>query len=908
MNKFWATVILLITAVISVAYFYFKNLNSSLSQTQPFKAIPVTAAIVVDFQHSDELFSFFKKSDMFTNLFTSNQNEKFKLLNSYFLQHADLGKQLKKSRMLVSLHPTTAGNTELLFVVAIDNQEELKNYFKNLDDNETGLKFSTKKIEDTDVYAISLENKAVFSLCRTNGMLIGSFDEQLIRESIEVQRNTAAPSFGTFFKVENVKKMALNASLYINYKQLPVVVDAFLNKADQGEFNFLSQIAQSSFLNLNFKSDALMFNGITQASLSNAEYLALFLNQKAQKITIPSVVANQTSVLIDFGISNYSQFKKDHKVFLGQSKQIGAYDTWLDSFNKIYKSDFENDWADFMGNEFALAIYDNDGLTVRANHLGIIALKDTSKASAFLKNIVYVDKGRRSSPAFEPFYKGYPVFYCSYPDLLSSALGGVFKEIRRPYFTIVNNWLITAASQGVLQQFIDEYQSLNYLDQDKSYLSYKQYINEESSVFVYLNFANSKRMLLNGIQKDYFNYLSADQGFNNFYGLTYQLNTSGGQFFSNLNLLYQPHQNKLTSKDNSKYTLAKTISLDADMNAAPVLISSSAGKNNWLFTDIQNQLYFYTEEGRLLWKVKLAEPIMGEVKSVQKNGSPLLIFNTASKLYVTDENGKPLPHFPISFRKRITTPVSLFDYDNNNDYRIVTTLQDQSILIYDLNGKALEGWNPKRNVGLFNQSVQLAKVSGISFLFGYTNDNRFVYFDRKGKQLATGKVPVLIKNQFYRSTGTNTANSKYVSADTAGNVVTVFFDGRVREKSLGAWSGEHFFALKNIAGDSTPEYVFFDKNHLFVYSTDGSLVYDYEPVGEAGNTVQFFEEQPEKYLIGLTIPKAGELLMLSDKGETVSGFPLEGNTPFLYYNSSIYGKKCVVTGLLGKKVAVYKMN
>ncbi|POY35412.1 hypothetical protein C3K47_15230 [Solitalea longa] len=907
MNKFLAAVIVLVVAVVTIVFFYFRSLNSSLAQSQPLKAIPASAALVVDLQHSNEFFTLVKKSKLLENLFTAQQLNKLNDLNKSFLQHADLNQVLNDQRILISSHVDSSGKAGMLFIIPIEDNLSDK-FFEHLIDEENKGRYSASKFSDITIYTMQTTNNEPFVFCRYNGLLVGSFDKHLLEQSLDLQLHQEGKALENLIKVDNNQTRAVQASLYINYSNLSSFIDIFLPQPNKETFSFLTEIAKSSNLNLNYKSDALMFNGITEASLTNSEYLAMFLNQKPQIVKIPRVVSAKTAVLIDFGIDNYGQFKKDQKVYLGQKKQMASYEKWLGEFNKAYKADFENDWASFMGNEFALAIYENSGARASEEQLAIIALKDTSKAIEYFQKIIEKGSKRDQLSNRTTQYKGFSVIYLNYPDVLTNALGPIFKEIKRPYMAIVDKYLIAAISQSSLQNFIDEYLQVNPLQSDKDYQSFANYINEQSNIYIYLNRANSQNMLAGGINKEFTDFVKGANGFSNYYGLTFQLNSSEGEFFSNLNLLYLPHSEKPKETiDSASYQIATTFNLDADLLKQPLNLKLEKGDDAFVLVDKQNQMYLVNEAGRLLWKLKLDNPLLGNVNVKERDGKPILIFNTSSKLYACDENAKPLPGFPIVFKKKCTAPVSVFDYEGTQDYRIFTCFNNKSVYVFDLSAKAVEGWNPKQNAGYIEKGFQMAKVAGITFLFTVTKDNKFCFYDRKGKTLTNGKLPNKVNNDFYPVTNRSATDSKFVSTDTAGNIVTIFFDGRLRSKSLGTWSEKHLFAMRNIVGDQKPEYVFFDKNHLFVYSTDGSLIYDYEPeVGQVSPKIQFFEQTPDKYSIGVHLPETSQLIELTEKGELVSGFPINGNSLFTVYNSKLYKNATVITGTSNKKVIIYK--
>ena len=101
--------------------------------------------------------------------------------------------------------------------------------------------------------------------------------------------------------------------------------------------------------------------------------------------------------------------------------------------------------------------------------------------------------------------------------------------------------------------------------------------------------------------------------------------------------------------------------------------------------DEKYNLYLISNQGKVLWKKKLAGKILGQIKQVDlyKNGRLQLIFVTENRLYVLDRNGKEVKPYPKIFKDKITRPLAIYDYDNNKNYRFLIT-QGKELLMYDI--------------------------------------------------------------------------------------------------------------------------------------------------------------------------------------------------------------------------------
>jgi hypothetical protein len=114
--------------------------------------------------------------------------------------------------------------------------------------------------------------------------------------------------------------------------------------------------------------------------------------------------------------------------------------------------------------------------------------------------------------------------------------------------------------------------------------------------------------------------------------------------------------------------------------------------------DVKNNLYQITKDGKVLWKKQLDGKILGNIEQIDlyKNGKLQLAFATPKRVYVIDRNGKDVSPYPLKFNDAITQPLSVFDYDNKKDYRLLVC-QGKALLMYDKQGKTVRGFIYKKS-------------------------------------------------------------------------------------------------------------------------------------------------------------------------------------------------------------------
>ena len=69
-----------------------------------------------------------------------------------------------------------------------------------------------------------------------------------------------------------------------------------------------------------------------------------------------------------------------------------------------------------------------------------------------------------------------------------------------------------------------------------------------------------------------------------------------------------------------------------------------------------------------------------------RNGKLQLLFSTRNELYLIDRNGNFVEKYPVKLRSPATCGLSVFDYDNNRDYRLFIACEDKHIYAYTKEG------------------------------------------------------------------------------------------------------------------------------------------------------------------------------------------------------------------------------
>jgi len=324
--------------------------------------------------------------------------------------------------------------------------------------------------------------------------------------------------------------------------------------------------------------------------------------------------------------------------------------------------------------------------------------------------------------------------------------------------------------------------------------------------------------------------------------------------------------------------------IDTAVITKPALVINHNTSGREIFAqDASGKVYLINSRGRILWKQPLEGPIMGTVQQVDfyKNGKLQYLFNTSEKIHLIDRNGNYVERYPIALRSPATSPLALFDYDKNRDYRLFVATQDRSIYVYDISGNLVTGWKFGKTESLVTGEIQHFRVQGMDYIVA-RDQHRSYFLDRRGRERIRLRQMVELspQNPIYLDMNIREAKPRWISTDTEGNIVAIYMDGTVSTLRPGSASSGHFFGLEDLDRDGIPEFIMAEDNVLTVTKQDGERIFDYKVRGTISEMPDIYKFSASDVKIGITDRSRNLIYLLNSDGSLYEGFPLEGTTRF----------------------------
>ncbi|MVN91936.1 hypothetical protein [Mucilaginibacter aquatilis] len=506
MKRLITITILLLAATVFVTVKYFDNLKMSGNHSADvISSIPSSAAVVFEFNNDASFYDIYKNSPLFASLLGSDRMDELHMLRKGLLNNASAQSLFNAQDIFLSLHPQGIDSIEYLFTTASSGA------FSNEAITQMKLKPTTLGSKKAYVFQPDSVNREFYIVERQHNVWSGSFSKTLLQESIDIKKSLPA----NFDLISDQQHSTSLGNLYVNYQQCGLLLNNLYKSEDSDLWKGLFKLPANTSLSLNYKSDALLFNGFTTfKGNSPVSYMDIFRNMVPIELTLQNIFPVTTAYSNVYGISDLAAFKEllnswQQKAHLVKDKKA--------LFNKIKTESgvqFDSEFNKLLDNEFAL-------VTTRfQERIAIIKVKNGAALRPFCNNISAMlteDIGQFN-------FNQVPMYL----------LGDVLSGFRKPYFTIVDNYLVLGNSQREVSNFRENYFGNLFLSKQSDFREFSNLLAQRCNVSYFINFKNAGYAFKRALKREYADAYNAEPGFKNYYAAAYQLSASDKQFYTNL--------------------------------------------------------------------------------------------------------------------------------------------------------------------------------------------------------------------------------------------------------------------------------------------------------------------------------------------------------------------------------------
>src|SRR5690606_13290395 len=130
--------------------------------------------------------------------------------------------------------------------------------------------------------------------------------------------------------------------------------------------------------------------------------------------------------------------------------------------------------------------------------------------------------------------------------------------------------------------------------------------------------------------------------------------------------------------------------------------------------------------------------------------------------------------------------VSLLDYDNSRNYRVLIASREGNLWIYDKSGTNLEGWQPQRVEGRLMTPPRHHRLLGKDYQFAIRADGKVYLLNRRGELLPNFPLVLdaRLAGDYYITRGRTAAETTITVVARDGWRITFNLQGKVLSREV----------------------------------------------------------------------------------------------------------------------------
>ncbi len=760
--------------------------------------------------------------------------------NSQFLNFINHG-AFKNAQHRIELLQKIDVNTKALISIREIGKEDIDfliitelNQSTLAQSDQISSKTYQKVLIEKRVYPSKEKEQVLYSVILEETLLISS-SQLLIENTIRNNSQQIVPeSLNELFKVTE------DNSLYF--------------KLDAGSFllknNFYPSYTNSfgkwGALHIDLANKKMAFHGFNSRNDSLPYFLNLFRAGKPVVLKSPHYIPEVASNIKMYAIEDVEQFNSTQN-------KIKNKDLVLDTiFNTV------EEIATFKLKENTLALI--HFTTLEPTYLSKLAENNTPETE----------------------YRDYPIYRLNNALLVETSFSSLWDKLGTNYVVPIAQSLLFSKDITDLKTVIGNLNTGTTLENSPAFTSTKASLAEASTVLFYEAQTNSFNPKKAG---DYFLAPNKKEDKNT---KVFASQWVGDQDFFHQHLVFLDLQPK---KDQGGVSPLLSLQLENPISYAPQWVKNHINKKQEILVqDNQNQLYLFDNSGKLLWKKQLQGAIQGKVFQVDlyKNGRLQLAFTTTNQWLILDRNGNEVPPFNKTFKDGNLSPLAVFDYDNNKEYRFVFG-QGKDIYMYDRNVKSVNGFKYKKTKSSLLEAPKHFKIKGDDYLVFKGIDGSLDILNRIGKTRVKTAV-----NYSFSDNEIALLDQQFSFTDLQGNLFQINTKGKESKKPLKV-NAAHRTAM------NFNQLVVLEDNVL--YSKGKKVVLDFG-IYTPPTTIKINQQ----IYISITDTQNKKVYMFDNELKMLGGFPVYGSGEIDLVESSENGALKFVTKDKENSLVVYRVK
>ncbi len=724
---------IIVTAILTMVFlvvFYYSKINTK--SIHAINVLPKNTVLALEINSINHQFKLLNQQ-LFWQQLTNNKsigeaNNNLKFLDSLLDFESNLKDWKDNENMVVSFHAFANKSIDELVLIETKKKFEIVDISNWIyESNKSRLMVSKRKFENNLIYDfIDFKTQKKFSIAYKNKIFAISTNGQLIEETLANIENENVYKISNLDKLSFVKSLG-NYNLYVNYKNIPVFFNSFLDLTKIKALEYISNMASWSAFGVNTTNNSIQLKGVSITDEVQFQYFDCFNNMTAQEQTFKKLLPINTSYFFGINFSDEKIFSQNLKEFYTVNK-IDTRNYIRDSINKIKANmNLYSQITENFGSEIAQVNLSNPQLSFDSCEVLVIKLKNKNNIINQLKAIsindsIGVDTLMVKTPDL------YKINLLNYFDF---TWGNIFMGIQSNYALVYSDYVLVCNNSITLNSFYNQQVNGFLLSKNSDFVNHETELKGNSNMELFINNNNLAQQGEQLVNSELLETYKSNIGYikkTRFISMQMSA-TNNKNYLTNVQISFNINANNNTE-------LLWELNLDTTLNMKPqIVFNSNTNQNAIMVQDLKNQVYLINNESKILFKIPVYGKIIGNVNQVDafNNGKTQYLFNTNTQIYLLDETGKILQGYPIWIPTGTEFPLQVSDYLNDKSYQIFAIGKFYKIWCYNIQAKLQNGWNPKNYYPNPIQNIQSFNFRNELITYSINQKGKLNFYQTNGK-------------------------------------------------------------------------------------------------------------------------------------------------------------------------------
>jgi len=574
-----AVIILVGIIFIMLGYFSYKYYFSENKNLNSVYLIPRNAIYFVSSNKPIQNWKTIRNSETWqhlqTNAYFAKLTSKADTLDKILNDNAKLFDYLRNKKLLISAHPISDKDYDFLYITDLEKTAKLlqfKSVLKSLFNKTYSI---TERMYNTVEIIEFFDNKTreTLYLSVINNNLIASYTHTLVEASID-QLNE--PTIGRDLKYLEINQKVSDNKLFqvfVQYNYLDEFATMLTNTSQKWVQDLSKNLVFSGFDIDLINENKIIAKGFTNTNDNSNYYLQAFQNLGVGSQQIDKVAPHRTSMYFSLGFDDFNKFYNNYKTL--QEKDPVHFKTITENTKKLEELlsiDIQKNFIDWIDDEIAVLKLEPMSEVENNDFALVLKAKDAAVAN---KNLDFVlERIKKKTPVKfkEIEYKGYPIKFMSIKGFFKLFLGGFFKDLVTPYYTVIDDYVIFSNHPNTLKYIITSFKEKNTLDKATNYKEFKSNFESKSNLFIYINTPMIYPTIMNSVSEKTHQELKKNQAyFTSFSQIGIQLFAKERIFKSTLVVQYKDQESIQYSEEFKPPTVGPLLDNSSE-NKQPIIV------------------------------------------------------------------------------------------------------------------------------------------------------------------------------------------------------------------------------------------------------------------------------------------------------------------------------------------------